>query len=121
MASWKHPYYAVSFVSHLKMDDPQAVAEYNAMAERMDMLADTQQGFLGVESVRDPTVKTNTKGLAVSFGMTISYWESLEDIRAWKRVSEHAAAQTRGKREWYDNYIVRVSKVERTYTFGDLE
>lgn len=68
-------------------------------------LAAQQPGFLGAESVR------GTDG----FGITVSYWSSMEAISAWKANVEHLDAQAMGKREWYEHYELRVAKVERAY------
>lgn len=75
------------------------------MAARMDELARAQPGFLGAESVRD----------AEGVGITVSYWASLDAIRAWKRNEEHLAAQQQGRAVWYAQYQLRISKVERDY------
>jgi heme-degrading monooxygenase HmoA len=48
-------------------------------------------------------------------GITVSYWENLEAISAWKANAEYQAAQRRGRSEWYAGFRVRVSKVERDY------
>ena len=98
------PYYAVIFTS-LRTDGD---AGYGAMADRMNQLAAEQPGYLGVESVRG----------ADGLGITVSYWESEEAIRAWKAISEHRIAQETGRREWYAEYEVRVAKVERSYGFN---
>ena len=95
------PYYAVIFSSLRTDPDP----EYGAMAERMEALAREQPGFLGVESARN------------EIGITVSYWESLEAIRAWKQHAEHLVAQRMGREQWYSAYCVRVCRVEREYTF----
>ncbi len=95
------PYFAVIFTSRRAAGDDG----YSAMAERMQELASQQAGFLGVESVR------GTDGV----GITVSYWSSLESIRAWKAVSEHRAAQELGRSQWYESYRVRVCRVEREY------
>jgi heme-degrading monooxygenase HmoA len=100
------PYYAVIFTSQRTEADP----EYGEMAERMENLAKEQAGFLGIESFRDPE----------GAGVTISYWDSLEAIRAWKRNREHLDAQERGKEKWYAGYTVRVCRVEYDYVFGVL-
>jgi heme-degrading monooxygenase HmoA len=68
-------------------------------------LAAQQPGFLGVESVRG----------ADGFGITVSYWQSESAIAGWKTQTEHLAAQDKGKREWYEQYEIRVAKVERAY------
>ncbi|WP_407649401.1 antibiotic biosynthesis monooxygenase family protein [Brevibacillus composti] len=95
------PYYAVIFTSTRKGEDHG----YGEMAERMVELAGKQPGFLGVESVRDAT----------GFGVTVSYWSSLEAIREWKQHEEHLIAQEKGKTVWYEHYVTRICKVERAY------
>src|SRR5687768_17129727 len=95
------PYYAVIFTSLRTAGD----GGYGEMAEKMVALATQQPGFLGVESVRD------------GLGITVSYWDSLEDIAAWKRHLEHQVAQGRGRSNWYSAYRLRVCKVERDFAF----
>jgi heme-degrading monooxygenase HmoA len=96
-------YYAVIFSSQRTEGDNG----YNIMAEKMEQLATEQPGFLAVESVRD----------ASGSGITISYWESLEAIHNWKQHQTHQAAQEKGKQDWYQNYKVKICKVEREYSF----
>src|SRR5688572_12356333 len=95
------PYYAVIFSSQRT----EGERGYGTMAERMVELAATQPGFLGVESVRG----------ADGFGITVSYWASEADIRAWKAHAEHQVAQVAGKKMWYAGYQLRIAKVERDY------
>ncbi|WP_438446336.1 antibiotic biosynthesis monooxygenase family protein [Gorillibacterium sp. sgz5001074] len=92
------PYYAVIFTSQRTEGDNG----YGKMADRMVELASRQKGFLGVESARDEQL-----------GITVSYWDSLESIRAWKENAAHRTAQDRGKAEWYKSFALRVCKVER--------
>ena len=102
------PYYAVIFSSTLS----DKAEGYNDMAERMIDLAKEQDGFLGVESA------ARTSG---GFGITVSYWRDLESIRKWKNVSEHAAAQKMGREAFYQNYRLRIARVEREYDFDREE
>ena len=95
------PYFAVIFTSKLSLDD----AGYGKMAQRMEELAAEQDGFLGVESARG----------ADGVGITVSYWRDEVAIRAWKGQSEHRGAQATGQTRWYEEYSVRVAKVERAY------
>src|SRR5436190_12843456 len=95
------PYYAVIFTAQRTEGD----RGYAHMAERMVQLAATQPGFLGVESVRSVD----------GFGITVSYWSSEEAIAAWKAHLDHKPAQEAGKRIWYQDYQLRVAKVERAY------
>lgn len=99
------PYYAVIFTSRRS-----GVSDgYEQTAQRMLELAAQMDGFLGVESVRD----------ADGLGITVSYWRDESSIRAWKRQIEHAQAQQNGKHQWYVDYTVRISRVERSYTISD--
>ncbi|MED1724797.1 antibiotic biosynthesis monooxygenase [Brevibacillus parabrevis] len=98
----KPPYYAVIFSSQRTAGDQG----YGEMADRMVELAAEQPGYLGVESVRDES----------GFGITVSYWASLEAIREWKRNEEHRVAQEKGRQMWYGHYITRICKVERDYS-----
>ena len=95
------PYYAVIFTS-LRSDVDEG---YAVMADRMLELATLQPGFLGAESARD------------GLGITVSYWESTEAIRNWKRHAEHLVAQQKGRDIWYTAYKTRICKVERDYGF----
>ena len=90
------PYYAAIFTS-LRTEGDKG---YSAMAERMVELASEQSGFLGIESVRGDG----------GIGITVSYWESEEAIRAWKKNAEHQAAQRSGQQTWYQGYMLRVAK-----------
>lgn len=93
------PYYAVIFTS-LMSNNAQGYAD---MAQEMEDLAKKQEGFLGIESVRE------------EMGITVSYWKNEEAIKAWKQQTDHIMAQKMGKEKWYEAYRVRVAKVERDY------
>jgi len=95
------PYYAVIFASRRTDGDNG----YSKMADRMVHLASQQPGFLGVESARG----------ADGVGITVSYWESEDAIRHWMKNIEHKAAQKSGKKTWYQDYMIRISKIERDY------
>ena len=47
--------------------------------------------------------------------IAISYWESEEQILAWKKDGEHLAAQELGRKKWYKAYKVEVVRVLREY------
>ena len=47
--------------------------------------------------------------------VAISYWDSEEQIKAWKADPLHAAAQAKGKANWYSSYKVQVVEVLREY------
>lgn len=98
------PYFAVIFTSVRTENDNG----YEAMANRMVELGTAMPGFLGIESARN------------DIGITVSYWDSLENIRHWKQQAEHINAQQKGRSDWYKAYKTRICKVERDYGFESL-
>ncbi|NNK47883.1 MAG: antibiotic biosynthesis monooxygenase [Gemmatimonadetes bacterium] len=96
------PYYAVIFTSRRASEHEG----YSEMADRMEELAREQPGFLGVESVREGDM-----------GITVSYWDSPDAIERWRKHVEHREAQRLGRSNWYDEYAVRMARVERGRTF----
>jgi glutathione S-transferase len=96
--------YAVIFSSHHNPDKDK-LKGYGETGAAMEELASKQPGFLGIESARG----------ADGFGITVSYWDSLEAIAAWKANDKHRSAQERGKSVFYERYSVRVCSVHRTY------
>lgn len=96
------PYFAVIFTS----THNYSIEGYYEMAKKIESLAKPQKGFLGIDSARNEV------------GITVSYWESLEDIKNWKLNSEHLFAQKFGKQKWYSWYNVRICRVEREYDFN---
>ena len=97
----KPPYYAVIFTS-IKTEDDRG---YNVMSNKMIELAKQQEGFLGMESARN------------ELGITVSYWENLDAIQHWKLNVDHTEARENGRSTWYQQFKVRISKVERDYGF----
>lgn len=95
------PYYAVIFTN----TQTENTEGYSEMAEAMEKLARQQPGFLDFEHARS------------EMAVTISYWETLEDIKNWKNNMDHLEAQRIGKEQWYSWYKVRICKVEREYEF----
>ncbi|MFC4275656.1 antibiotic biosynthesis monooxygenase family protein [Achromobacter aloeverae] len=98
------PYYAVIFTSIRTPGDDG----YADMAQAMVEAASRQPGFLGVESAREEV------------GITVSYWDSLESIAAWKRDAAHLIAQQTGREKWYESYKTRICRVERDYDFSRM-
>lgn len=95
------PYYSVIFSSQRTAGENG----YGLMADRMVELAAEQPGYLGGESAR----------ASDGFGITVSYWASLDAIAAWRSHAEHRIAQESGKTQWYEHYELRIACVERAY------
>ena len=101
----KPPYYAVIFTS-VRTEGDQG---YNDMSDEMVASVQNQPGFLGVESARN------------EIGITVSYWKDLESIRHWKENERHTVARNTGREKWYEQYRVRICKVEREYDWKRMK
>jgi len=99
------PYYAVIFTSMRTEGDNNYGGD---MAERMVLLAQEQEGFLGVESARN------------EIGITVSYWRDLESIKKWKENTEYKTARENERKLWYTSFKTRIAKVESDYDFHKL-
>ena len=94
------PYFAVIFTS-TRTDGDNG---YGDAANHMLELAAKQPGFLGFETARQ------------EIGISVSYWASLEAIKAWKENAQHRETQKKAQ-AWYSSFRVRVCRVEREYGF----
>jgi heme-degrading monooxygenase HmoA len=90
--------YAVIFKATIKEFD----AQYLEMAERMRDLAINEYGCTEFTACTE-----GNKEIA------ISYWPSMEHIKAWHQNPEHKKAQALGKSKWYVSYQVQVTEVLR--------
>lgn len=102
------PYLAVIFTNR---QAPGHEADYDRTAARMVELAQTIDGFLGIESVRGSD----------GTGITVSYWRDHEAIREWRSHPEHLDAQASGRSDWYAWYELRVATVERASSYVQPE
>lgn len=93
------PYYAVIFTSVRTGGDNG----YADAAARMLAIARDQPGFLGYEAARHDGA-----------GISVSYWASLDAIRAWRQHPDHREVQARAD-DWYADSRIRISRVERDY------
>lgn len=98
------PCYAVIFSNQRAAED----SDYGSTAERMEALAQTMPGYLEHESARGPD----------GFGITVSYWSSLDAIAGFRAHSEHKEAQQAGLVRYYASYELRVARVERRHGFA---
>ena len=103
-AGWPERYFTVIFTAQRTLSDEDM---YSLTSKRMVELAQQQQGFLGLESVRGED----------GIGITVSYWRDRESIRGWRINMEHLAAQQMGRQEFYSWYHIRVAEVVAHRTF----
>ena len=98
-------YYAVIFTRRAKNSDD---ARYGTLSRRMIELAETMPGFIAVNSANDAMRDDN-------FAIVVSYWKSLKDIENWKKNSEHLMAQKLGRSDFYRDFSLQVTRVEKSY------
>jgi len=93
--------YAVIFKAEIN-DLDQA---YYETAARMRELAKSKYGCIDITAVTEGNQE-----------ITISYWETEEQIMAWKQDPEHKKAQALGRSKWYKSYKIEIVRVEREYS-----
>lgn len=81
---------------------------YESVAERMVELARQQPGFRAI------------KTFAAEDGerVTISEFDSIEAVNAWRANLEHLEAQRRGRAEFYAEYSLQTCELVREATFS---
>ncbi len=93
---------AVIFIAQRTSEDD---ADYATAASAMSALAAMQPGYIGMDSVR------GSDGL----GITVSYWASDSDAKAWRDHGEHALIRDAGRDRWYTHYSLHVGEITRSY------
>jgi heme-degrading monooxygenase HmoA len=85
--------------------------DYTPTADRMDELAATMPGYI------------SHKGFVAEDGerVTIVEFESEEALRAWRRHTEHMAAQKAGRDLFYEEFRVQTCEVLRQSNFRRRE
>ncbi|MEM8918057.1 MAG: antibiotic biosynthesis monooxygenase [Pseudomonadota bacterium] len=78
---------------------------YAVAADKMEELAARQPGYRGMDHARNPD----------GSGITISYWATDEDAKAWRDNPDHTAIRETGRGKWYGSYSLHVARIERSY------
>ena len=99
-------YYAVIFTAVMAAD----LTGYTDTAQRLNELVEAQPGYIGKYQNRQGNRE-----------ITISYWESLEAVKAWKAHPEHQAAQELGRTKWYLDYQVQSIPIDRLDQSGTAD
>ncbi|MCX8506963.1 MAG: antibiotic biosynthesis monooxygenase [Alphaproteobacteria bacterium] len=90
----------VIFRAKLKLIDE----DFEKTGQRMRDIAESRYGCVGVTSFQQNNEE-----------LTLTYWESAEDIAAWRRDPEHIMAQRIGAEKWYEWYVIQVATIDRAY------
>ena len=93
--------YAVIFTAEINKLDQ----DYSDTASRMRELAKSKYGCIEFTAVTEGNRE-----------IAISYWDSKEQIAAWKRDPEHQLAQELGRSKWYKSYKVQIVRIDREYS-----
>jgi heme-degrading monooxygenase HmoA len=92
--------YAVIFKARINQFDD----EYQATAEKMRRLATKEY------ACRDFVSATEN-----DYEISISYWDSLDDIQDWRENPDHLKAQTLGASRWYRSIEIEIVELIRDY------
>ncbi len=82
--------------------------EYLKIASNLREFLQNREGFISIE--RFQSLVDENKLLSLSF------WEDEKAIEIWRNLFEHRIAQDRGNGGIFQDYRIRVAKVERDYT-----
>jgi len=92
--------YAVIFRARINTFDE----EYSDTAERLRQLAFSEYKCIDFISFTEGKDE-----------VAISWWHSLDDIKAWKNNADHKAAQEKGRAHWYESVEVQIVEVLNRY------
>jgi heme-degrading monooxygenase HmoA len=94
----------ISFRSKLT---PQAGDDYDTMAEEMERLAHSHDGFIEMKAFRAEDGER----------LTLVWWRDAESLKVWKNNVHHLQAQRMGREKWYEYYKIEVAEVMRLGRF----
>lgn len=87
--------------------------EYLKIASNLKEFLQNREGFISIE--RFQSLVNENKLLSLSF------WEDEKSIEIWRNMFEHRMAQDKGNSSIFEDYRIRVAKVERDYTKTNRE
>ncbi len=85
--------------------------EYLQIASTLKDFLQNREGFISIE--RFQSLVDENKLLSLSF------WEDEKSIEIWRNLFEHRIAQDKGNGGIFQDYRIRVAKVQRDYTKED--
>jgi len=97
-------HYAVIFTARIRHFDEG----YFTTAARMRELAMSEFGCHKFTATAQDDIE-----------VAVSYWDSLDQIHAWRNHPEHQTAQKLGQDMWYEDYTVEITRIERAYSSGE--
>ena len=85
--------------------------EYLRLAAEMRSLVDQIEGFISVE--RFQSITNSNKLLSISF------FENEAAVDQWRNLSAHRKMQSKGRKELFEDYEIKVVQVLRNYSMLD--
>jgi Uncharacterized enzyme involved in biosynthesis of extracellular polysaccharides len=98
--------YVVVFKGRIKPEVPG----YYELADELEQMAMDGFGCVARENFRNPNRE----------GVSLSYWKSLDDIKAWKEAARHRMAHKIGAERWYEDYALEICEIHRSYKWGTM-
>ena len=88
-------------------------ADYLELAAEMRPMIEEVDGFISVERFQS---FTNPEKL-----LSISFFEDEAAVDRWRKLAAHRKVQSKGRREIFDDYSIKVLQVLRNYGMTDRE
>ena len=88
-------------------------ADYLELAAEMRPIIEEVEGFISVERFQS---LTNPEKL-----LSISLFEDEAAVDRWRKLAAHRKVQSKGRKEIFDDYRIKVLKVLRDYGMTDRE
>ncbi|MDC0541818.1 antibiotic biosynthesis monooxygenase [Paracoccaceae bacterium] len=88
-------------------------ADYLELAAEMRPIIEEVEGFISVERFQS---LTNPEKL-----LSISFFEDEAAVDRWRKLAAHRKVQSKGRKEIFDDYRIKVLKVLRDYGMTDRE
>jgi heme-degrading monooxygenase HmoA len=99
---------AVIFEVRLKPDQKR---EYLDLAAELRSILVTIDGFISIERFESLTEKGKI--------LSLSFFRDEEAVAAWRNISRHRRAQSRGRATIFEDYRLRIAGVIRDYGMND--
>jgi heme-degrading monooxygenase HmoA len=87
--------------------------EYLDIAASLAPLLNDMDGFISIE--RFQSLSNPQKILSLSF------WRDEEAVKGWRNVEAHRGAQSKGRKEVFQDYRIRIADVVRDYGLNERE
>ena len=92
---------------------PEKIQEYLDIAAYLGQELEHADGFISIERFESLT----NKGKILS----LSFWRDGEAVEKWRNFQEHRLAQSRGRKDIFLRYRLRIAEIIRDYGMNDRD